>query len=133
MSLFSHRPHNRISWTALLVSMPVAALGFGCSQQSSSPQNITTASLPKSEARETLPASESADFGEGHALAIESQQSGEQNSRAASRVITVAPGDTLYGLAQRHQVSIATLAETNHLASMTLKAGQRLVLPPYAR
>ncbi len=133
MPLFSHRPQNRISWTALLVSMPVAALGIGCSQQSSSPQNITTASLPKDEVRETLPASESADYGEGHALVSESQESGEQSSRAAPRVITVAPGDTLYGLAQSHKVSIAALAHINGLPTMTLKAGQRLVLPPYAR
>ncbi len=52
-------------------------------------------------------------------------------SQAAARgdVIEVAPGDTLYGLSRRHQVSVAELMSVNSLTPPTLKPGQKLYLP----
>jgi LysM repeat protein len=46
--------------------------------------------------------------------------------------ITVRNGDTLYGLARAHGVSVAALAETNRLMSPSIQVGQTLVLPPGA-
>lgn len=43
--------------------------------------------------------------------------------------ITVVRGDTLYGLARRHGVTVTELMTTNQLSSSMLKPGQRLVLP----
>ncbi len=43
--------------------------------------------------------------------------------------IEVARGDTLFGLAKRHRVSVNELKSFNHLDTATLKPGQRLSLP----
>jgi murein DD-endopeptidase MepM/ murein hydrolase activator NlpD len=43
--------------------------------------------------------------------------------------IAVHPGDTLYGLSRRHQVSVAALMEVNGLDNPNLHPGQRLYLP----
>ena len=43
--------------------------------------------------------------------------------------VTVAPGDSLWLLAQRHDVSIAALREANALSSSTLRPGDQLVIP----
>ncbi len=47
--------------------------------------------------------------------------------------IEVQPGDTLYGLAKTHSVSIAAIMELNALKSPALRPGQKLVLPASAR
>jgi murein DD-endopeptidase MepM/ murein hydrolase activator NlpD len=46
--------------------------------------------------------------------------------------ITVAPGETVDGIARRHGVPAATIMEANNLASPNaIQAGQRLVIPRY--
>jgi murein DD-endopeptidase MepM/ murein hydrolase activator NlpD len=42
---------------------------------------------------------------------------------------TVQPGDTLYGLSRRHEVSVAELMQVNNLSNPNLRPGQRLYLP----
>lgn len=44
-------------------------------------------------------------------------------------MIEVQPGDTLYGLSRRHQVSLAELMSVNGLTAPDLKPGQKLHLP----
>lgn len=44
-------------------------------------------------------------------------------------IIEVRPGDTLYGIARRHNVSVAELMSVNQLASPTIRPGQHLALP----
>lgn len=51
------------------------------------------------------------------------------NRAAAGREIIVGPGDTLYSLATKHDVTMAGLMQANHLNSPTIKVSQHLVLP----
>ncbi|MEL6374913.1 MAG: peptidoglycan DD-metalloendopeptidase family protein [Pseudomonadota bacterium] len=51
----------------------------------------------------------------------------------ASGTITVASGDTLYGLSRRHRVSVRALMQANGLTSPSIRVGQRLRLPGTAR
>jgi murein DD-endopeptidase MepM/ murein hydrolase activator NlpD len=55
------------------------------------------------------------------AEAVAAEERGEQ--------IEVRPGDTLYGLSKRHQVSLNELMRVNGLTSPALKPGQKLSLP----
>ena len=48
---------------------------------------------------------------------------------AVSREIVVGPGDTLYSLATKHDVAMASLMQANHLSSPVIKVSQHLVLP----
>ena len=50
-------------------------------------------------------------------------------SAAAATVYTVTPGDTLYGIAKSHQVSIRDIQNFNNLRSSTIRAGQVLRIP----
>ncbi len=52
---------------------------------------------------------------------------------SAGATIEVQHGDTIYGLAKRHRVSIAALMDVNGLKTANLKPGQKLVLPSNAR
>jgi murein DD-endopeptidase MepM/ murein hydrolase activator NlpD len=52
---------------------------------------------------------------------------------SGSSTIDVAPGDTLYGLAKRHNVSISELMSANGLQGPMIKPGQKLVVPPPQR
>lgn len=54
-------------------------------------------------------------------------------SPSDAQVIEVQPGDTLYGIAERHGVTVASLTQANALSGAPLKVGQKLVLPPAAR
>jgi murein DD-endopeptidase MepM/ murein hydrolase activator NlpD len=49
--------------------------------------------------------------------------------------VEVQPGETLYGIAQRHGVHVAAIKELNGLSSDHVRPGQRLMLPgePHAR
>ena len=47
----------------------------------------------------------------------------------AGREIVVGPGDTLYSLATKHDVAMASLMQVNHLSSPVIKVSQHLVLP----
>ncbi len=49
------------------------------------------------------------------------------------RLVEVQPGDTLIGLADRHNVSISELMNINGLSSPVLRPGQKLLLPRGAR
>ncbi len=48
---------------------------------------------------------------------------------AKGETFDVQPGDTLYGLSKRHQVSLAELMAVNELTTPDLKPGQKLFLP----
>lgn len=61
----------------------------------------------------------------GQALKITSGSS----SSTASSVYNVRPGDTLYLIAQRYGVSIDTIKQTNHLSSVYLNVGERILIP----
>jgi|GEM_PF-1723592 len=50
-------------------------------------------------------------------------------SRARAQTITVARGDTLYGLSRRYGVSIAALQTANGLRNTMIRPGQKLRLP----
>ncbi|WP_019585934.1 LysM peptidoglycan-binding domain-containing protein [Deinococcus apachensis] len=57
---------------------------------------------------------------------------------AASGTVTVRPGDTLYGIAHHHGLSVARLRQLNGLKGNTIRPGQRLKVrgmaaPPPAR
>lgn len=52
---------------------------------------------------------------------------------ATSRIVEVEAGDTLYGIARRNNVSVASLIETNQLNGIAIHPGQRLALPAGAR
>lgn len=51
-----------------------------------------------------------------------------QTALTATGVIVV-HGDTLYGIARRHKVSIAALMSANRLQSAALSPGQTLIIP----
>ncbi|GBF05098.1 peptidoglycan-binding LysM [Deinococcus aerius] len=51
---------------------------------------------------------------------------GAPGALAASGTVTVRPGDTLYGLAHRHGLSVARLRALNGLKGNTIRPGQRL-------
>jgi spore germination protein YaaH len=50
----------------------------------------------------------------------------------AQTLYTVAPGDTLYSIAQKHQTSVETIRQSNGLKSNLIYAGQALVIPDQA-
>lgn len=52
---------------------------------------------------------------------------------APGETIVVEPGDTLYQLSRRHNVSVAALREANGLAGDVIRPGQTLVVPGAAR
>lgn len=52
---------------------------------------------------------------------------------AGQRTIDVQQGDTIYGLAKRHKVSISELMSANNLSSPMIRPGQKLALPGAAR
>ena len=58
---------------------------------------------------------------EGTLLAMNRHQSGT--------VYVVNPGDTLSGIAQRHQISVSTLQRHNQLESTRIRVGQRIKIP----
>ena len=51
----------------------------------------------------------------------------------AGATVDVQPGDSLYALSKRHNVSIAALMDLNGLKNATLKPGQKIILPANAR
>ncbi|HET6389124.1 LysM peptidoglycan-binding domain-containing protein [Hyphomicrobium sp.] len=53
----------------------------------------------------------------------------EHAPQAKGEMIEVQPGDTLYGLSRRHQVSLSELTSLNGLSNPNLKPGQKLYLP----
>lgn len=53
----------------------------------------------------------------------------QEPALASGQAITVQPGDTLYSLSRRHQVSLAELMSANALTSPSVHPGQKLYLP----
>lgn len=53
--------------------------------------------------------------------------------QSLNREIIVMPGDTLYSLANKHQVGMTSLMQVNQLHSPEIKVSQRLVLPAASR
>ena len=50
-----------------------------------------------------------------------------------ARTVEVMGGDTLYSIARRHGVTVASLVDTNRLSGIEIHPGQRLLLPAGAR
>ncbi|MEQ1716979.1 MAG: peptidoglycan DD-metalloendopeptidase family protein [Hyphomicrobium sp.] len=63
------------------------------------------------------------------APAVPAATQGMTQDLAKGDVLEVQPGDTLYGLSRRHQVSVAELMSVNSLTAANLKPGQKLYLP----
>lgn len=63
--------------------------------------------------------------------AYESEGSATLNSTTsgADETVTVATGDTLYGIARRHGVSVSALMSANGLTNSSIRVGQKLALP----
>jgi LysM repeat protein len=57
-----------------------------------------------------------------------STASGGKKKATVRRVHTVKPGDTLWELAERYEVSIAAVKQQNHLTSDLIRVGQRLTI-----
>jgi murein DD-endopeptidase MepM/ murein hydrolase activator NlpD len=53
----------------------------------------------------------------------------QPTANATGDTVEVQPGDTLYGIAQRHGVAVAAIKDANGLTSDSVRPGQRLVLP----
>ena len=51
------------------------------------------------------------------------------STSAPSRTVTVQPGDTLWGLAQRYGTTVAALRRANGLQGNVIEAGMQLVIP----
>jgi membrane-bound lytic murein transglycosylase D len=51
-------------------------------------------------------------------------------TRPATRTHTVAPGETLFGIARRYGVTRQDIIDANGLESDQLRTGQRLTIPP---
>jgi membrane-bound lytic murein transglycosylase D len=63
------------------------------------------------------------------------QRTGTQGTQrtqpaAQRRTHTVAAGETLYGIARRYGVTVASIREANEMESDQVRTGQRLVIPP---
>ncbi len=65
--------------------------------------------------------------------AIERPAPARAVSNGNAQEIEVQPGDTLYGIAERYDLSISELMTINGLTSPVLRPGQRLMLPKGAR
>ncbi len=52
-----------------------------------------------------------------------------QKPERSSRIYTVKPGDTFWGIAAQFQVPVATLQKLNNLQGSNLRVGQQLLLP----
>jgi LysM repeat protein len=64
----------------------------------------------------------------------ERPRAGEVRKKAHARVasvreVTVAPGETLLVIAQRHRVSVSALVSENRLSDLNVRPGTQLVIP----
>ena len=53
----------------------------------------------------------------------------EEKSKEASRIYEVKSGDTLWSIASRFRVPVATLQKLNNLTGTNIKIGQQILLP----
>ncbi|MDT0553284.1 glucosaminidase domain-containing protein [Urechidicola vernalis] len=63
----------------------------------------------------------------GQMLLVKEQKKRKQNDRK-EKLITVKKGDTLYGLAKKHKVTVTQLKDWNRLLDNTLSIGQELIV-----
>ena len=52
-----------------------------------------------------------------------------ENSSSNNQVYIVKRGDNLYNIAQKYNVSVASLMSANNLSSTLLNIGQKLIIP----
>jgi membrane-bound lytic murein transglycosylase D len=57
-------------------------------------------------------------------------RTGSRPARPAARTHTVAPGETLFGIARRYGVTRQDIIDANELESDQVRTGQRLTIPP---
>jgi membrane-bound lytic murein transglycosylase D len=57
-------------------------------------------------------------------------RTGSRPTRPATRTHTVAPGETLFGIARRYGVTRQAIIDANELGSDQVRTGQRLTIPP---
>jgi LysM repeat protein len=57
-------------------------------------------------------------------------RTGSRPTRPATRTHTVAPGETLFGIARRYGVTRQAIIDANELESNQVRTGQRLTIPP---
>lgn len=57
-------------------------------------------------------------------------RTGSRPTRPATRTHTVAPGETLFGIARRYGVARQDIIDANDLESDQVRTGQRLTIPP---
>jgi len=86
---------------------------------------VTTSSLPRSDGTRKAPE---------RTIKVADAAPRSDDTRYGGTVtgsgrVTVQSGDTLYGIARRHSVSVAAIKSANNLTSNTIRPGQSLILP----
>jgi hypothetical protein len=119
--------------------MAIAAVVTGCSPGyqradlgSPPPQPMTrapTPMMPTQPSPWTSPTAPLPVSAPPHAAAPEPGANRFRPSSNSATHVVVLHGDTLYGIARRHNVSIASLMSANRLQSAALIPGQALVIP----
>jgi murein DD-endopeptidase MepM/ murein hydrolase activator NlpD len=92
--------------------------------------SVDVAALPEADGaapQEPVPSYQAQPFRDSDTTPVEVPPS--NHTSAKGDVIEVRPGDTLYGLSKRHQVSVSELMSVNGLSGTNLKPGQKLHLP----
>jgi hypothetical protein len=154
------RPRSAYSATAGYAAGTLALVCFvallsGCGQNMSQ-SGITTSSLPPEPRQRTYPPrpqqppryawnGTSERLGYGARPYAQQPVTWQASPRGAPRyyappnalgytsTVEVQAGETLYGIARRHGVSVASLVDANRLNGVSIYPGQRLTLPAGAR
>ncbi len=129
--------HTKLAiWRKVLMITATASLAAACSADVHrfayvGEEPVETASIPKSTYVEpATPAPVSRVESRTLAPVARTVQPQPRRLARAATSTTVMPGDTLYGLARRHKVSVSTLIDSNNLTPpYSLKAGQTLLIP----
>ena len=123
-------------WRKVLMISAAASLSAACSADVHrfayvGEEPVETASIPKSTyAEPAMPAPVSRVESRTLAPVARTVQPQPPRLARAATSTTVMPGDTLYGLARRHNVSVSSLIEKNNLTPpYSLKAGETLLIP----
>jgi LysM repeat protein len=65
--------------------------------------------------------------------ALPGQVQAQKSAKIKGQIHVVRRGETLHGIAERYQLSVAQLRKANRLRGDQLRVGQRLKLPPFSR